>query len=116
MLTWVRAVLYWVTVHKQPDDCIGVMQSTPFIALCVMIRQLALLRKRITHHFKHGNDVEGSYIFFYCRPTHFNKNIHCFREKDQVFILIIDEVVVVVNHCITSLFGTNGLLSDIVIP
>ena len=24
-------------------------------------------------------------------------------------------VVVVVNHCFTSLFGTNGLLSDIVI-
>ena len=50
MLTWVRAVLYWVTVHKQPDDCIGVMQSTTFMGmctLCVMIRQLALLRKRI---------------------------------------------------------------------
>ena len=25
------------------------------------------------------------------------------------------KVVVVVNHCFTSLFGTNGLLSDIVI-
>ena len=28
--------------------------------------------------------------------------------------LMAGELVVVVNHCFTSLFGTNGLLSDIV--
>ena len=122
MLTCVRAVLYWVTVHKHPDDSIWVMPSTTFMGictLCVMIRQLALLRKRVNK----GQHIilsmlmmskEAIYVF-YRRPTHFNKNIHCFREKDQVFILIIDEVVVVVNHCFTSLFVTNGLLSDIVI-
>ena len=38
----------------------------------------------------------------------------------QQFIAVVNElhgdrVVVVVNHCFTSLCGTNGLLSDIVI-
>ena len=28
---------------------------------------------------------------------------------------VVEVEVVVVNHCFTSLFGTNGLLSDIVI-
>ena len=35
--------------------------------------------------------------------------------KDMVENVMVDAVVVVVNHCFTSLFGTKGLLSDIII-
>ena len=34
---------------------------------------------------------------------------------DMCAIIVYNYVVVVVNHCFTSLFGTKGLLSDIVI-
>ena len=59
-----------------------------------MIRQLALLRKQINKgQYSILSMVmmsKEAIVYFYRRPTHFNKNIHCFREKDQVFILIID--------------------------
>ena len=37
------------------------------------------------------------------------------KAKYVAYNLLVVVVVVVVNHCFTSLFGTNGLLSDIVI-
>ena len=33
----------------------------------------------------------------------------------DIYYIVVGRVVVVVNHCFTSLFGTKGLLSDIVI-
>ena len=34
---------------------------------------------------------------------------------DMIQVKSASDVVVVVNHCFTSLFGTKGLLSDIII-
>ena len=66
--------------------------------ICVMIRQLALLRKLINkgqHSILSMVRMSNEAIVcFYLTPTDFNKNIHCFCEKDQVFILIIDEDII----------------------
>ena len=40
---------------------------------------------------------------------------NCFPQKGNQFIDRHNQIEVVVNHCFTSLLGTNGLLSDIVI-
>ena len=75
--------------------------------LCVMIGKLALLRKQIN---------KGQHIIF--SMVMMSKGAMYFFIVGLLILTktYIDKVVVVVNHCFTSLFGTNGLLSDIVIP
>ena len=41
--------------------------------------------------------------------------IHDTLYQLEVDDIQVDDIVVVVNHCFTSVFGTKGLLSDIVI-
>ena len=57
-----------------------------------------------------GGSMEKSFDW-----QHYDRNLRIHNIVLGPLERLLMQVVVVVNHCFTSLFGTNGLLSDIVI-
>ena len=85
----INDALYWAYMIDETTD------SSVEEQLSIYVRFVDLSKAKIETQFLCIEELRGS------------------PNADCIFNAL--KVVVVVNHCFTSLFGTNGLLSDIVI-